>query len=1114
MALSSVSVHAQGDRGRQSLAGSLEVGMHVWVPCATEVWRDGVVVGIGEESDNRVKVEILTGANDLRETVVLAASSQEGPPPLLRKNKDVSTVDGAKAAQDLGKLSLLHEAAVLHVLQVRYEQSIVYTRAGPMLLALNPFRNIPELYSRDRLRSYANLHASDTAESSPAEPHVYGVARAAYRGIWHEGVPQTVLVSGESGAGKTETTKFVMQYLSLSGISEAGDPMSAVERNVLHSIPLLEAFGNAKTPRNDNSSRFGKYIELQFGRADSGGGGPRLVGAQTHTYLLEKVRAIGVQKGERSFHIFYQVLAAAAGMKGQTAPSTDASCIGAGGTPEPLVAPDPALASLITIVGSASMAHQPRDFACLAKSSCEALGDHDEASDFQEVLAAMRAFGISEEDIADTLAVILTVLYLGNFCFRQSAEKEGSEVIGRSEAGSPIAIASCLLGVDAGDLEETLCSRVMKVPGELNTIKKSRTVAQAEDGRDALARHLYGSIFAFIVGRINTVLGIHGGDKKASSSHRGLCPFVGLLDIFGFEVFQHNSFEQLCINFANELLQQYLNEIIFEHEAALYARECVPLNVQDFPDNRHIVELFAGARSQPLSGIFAMLDEECRITGGTPDSLCRKFEVRHKTSKIFELVRTRKGHFVIRHFAGLVEYDSKEFLAKNKDKLTADVQELMSGSSKAFVRQRFLEHDRTFGAQNSSTSSRVMRAKDYSVSSDFRQQLQALMQSIRTTSPHFVRCIKPNPQSVERVFHRQSVVEQLRFQGVLQATLQSRSAHPLRLRHREAILDFWKVTPSECQSRLEVQMRLGAFADAACTLVEGLQESVARLLPNDIQIGTTMIFFKQEAVEVLGLAVGTVRERAALQAQTFWRRVRCMRWYTGVRRAVLRLQAGARMWAARRLATHLRRERAAVRLQSAERGRCARARCRVRLQCVLTLQACLWELHYRRLFLRIMQATPVIQKCLRGALARSERRRLLRAAVHLQAAWRQILALRKLKELREEQIRLKINMNRLVYRWSCRKLRCVRERIEMEMDPQRTSLESQGCVDELPALWERPGELAAAAAALQRCNLALAYDEAVLGKACATLRGRAAEHQGGCWQWVRPRRRAAIHDTR
>ncbi|CAE8610538.1 unnamed protein product, partial [Polarella glacialis] len=390
-------------------------------------------------------------------------------------------------------------------------------------------------------------------------PHVFGAAREAYQGVWQAGVSQTVLVSGESGAGKTETTKFVMRFLALAGAGGTEDSMSVIERRVLESVPLLEALGNAKTLRNDNSSRFGKYTELQFR------GGSALRGA--NCYLLEKVRVIGVQPGERSFHIFYQ-----AGTRWQKASESSR------------VASD--LAPLAAVLERGSLS--AHDFVYLERSGCSELQGHDEAADFDETLAALRAFGAAEAEIEEVLAAILAVLHLGNISFvAPASNSEGSEVSNRNQADGALAITSELLGVSPEELEATLCRRVMKVVDERAS---HQSVAQALEGRDALARHLYGAVFSSVVGRVNDVLGAEvSQEQQLRRDPRP--PFVGVLDIFGFEFFQSNSFEQLCINFANELLQQYFNEVIFEHEAALYARERVQWDPLDFPDNKADVVL-------------------------------------------------------------------------------------------------------------------------------------------------------------------------------------------------------------------------------------------------------------------------------------------------------------------------------------------------------------------------------------------------------------------------------------------------------------------------------------------------------------------------------------------
>mmetsp|Transcript_5427 Transcript_5427/g.20537 ORF Transcript_5427/g.20537 Transcript_5427/m.20537 type:complete len:1223 (-) Transcript_5427:19-3687(-) len=1038
-------------------AALLEVGVPIWVPVgsgagADDVWRGGIVVGF-EEGPNSALIVELEGPRAERVVVPLRPSpppdsptsrrgaSQPGSPTkarqrspsperalptYLRRNAELLTAEGTAAARDLALLSLLHEPELLHALQARFQVGIVYTFTGPMLLAVNPFQNLPELYSYARLREFVDLPFGEPAP----EPHVYGVARDAYQGVWRAGSSQTVLVSGESGAGKTETTKFVMRFLALAGAGGAEDSMSSCERRVLESIPLLEALGNAKTLRNDNSSRFGKYTELQFGRAgaQAAEGGPRLVGAKTHCYLLEKVRVVGAAPGERSFHIFYQLLAAARRL-GQS-PVDGAESLG----------------SLVEDALRATAGRTTADFGFLSKGSATDLSGHDEAADFAATLAAMRCFSIQEQEIADILSVLLATLLLGNVAFTAPVgNSEGAEAV-----GDALKEVSALLGVEAAALEATLCRRSMKVRdggAAQRTISQTRTTNQATDGRDALARHLYGSLFAFAVARVNDVLGVGGSVSGAGASAGEALPFVGVLDIFGFEFFEHNSFEQLCINFTNELLQQYFNEVIFEHEAALYARECVQWNPEDFPDNKAVVELLSGAsdgrrkrvsgigglgggQTAELSGILPMLDEECNVTGGTHETWCRKLAVKYGMNRLFQEVLIRRNHFVVRHFAGPVEYASDEFLAKNKDELSPDVLECMRESSKAFVRLRFQEHGRTFGAQTAAATGRVTRAKAYSVSSEFQQQLTDLMAGIRKTSPHFVRCIKPNPQSLPRKFHRRSVVEQLRYQGVLEAIWVSRAGYPVRQWHREAVLDFRCIAPKgqKLKRRLEVEVGRGGFAEAARLLFDAIVEAYPALPAGGVQVGTTMLFLKREASDVLALAVRQTRASAAVVVQSCWRGVGCRRRFAAAKRAALKLQALARALAARRVVSAMRRERAATRLQATERGRVSRAARRRALWAAAVMQRLVRARATRRGFLRSLEAIVTMQRWYRRSVRRIRILRRGRAALALQRRCRGVLGRRRAREQQLARLRLDEACRRLLHRWRYRILRRVRRR--------------------------------------------------------------------------------------
>ncbi|CAJ1444780.1 unnamed protein product [Effrenium voratum] len=970
---------------------ALEAGAEVWVPCDAEIWRPGLVLGFEDTSAGEVVVVEVKGKGSgkghrpivTREEVRVPRPKATGSCQLHLRNEVLRSNRGALELQDLGLLPLLHEPAVLHALQLRFQQDAIYTLTGPMLLAVNPFKALPQLYGAERLEAVIRQIRPEAQEKEPEEPHIYAVAKAAYEGVWHRAVGQTVLVSGESGAGKTETTKFVMRFLALAGAGGAEASMSTVERQVLDSIPVLEALGNAKTLRNENSSRFGKYIELQFKAAASA---PRLVGAHTHTYLLEKVRVVHQQERERSFHIFYQLLAAA---EREEQGSTSVCGV-------PIQEP---LSSL-----------QVESFRYLRGSKCWTLDeDVDEAQLFDATVKGMRHFGL-EEHLPGILQTLLAVLHLGNVTFE--VPKTNSEA-SAAELCAPLCNA---LGLDPQKLEAAFCTRTMQAPGE-GVITMPNTVEKAADSRDSLARHLYDALFTFVVARINATVSETGGAAWSKAKSK-LLPFVGVLDIFGFEFFEQNSLEQLFINFTNELLQQYFNEVIFEHEAELYRREGIQWDPLDFPDNHAIVDLVGKA---PM-GILPMLDEECITTGGSSEKWCSKLCKAHGSHGHFGVVKLNQHNFIVRHFAGPVEYMSKSFVEKNRDALGADLVKCLKASSKPFVQQLVSAADRSFGTTAETTAqgaTRRTRAKRYTVASEFQGQLQNLMERIRATEPHFVRCIKPNAQSSAGIFERRGVVQQLQYQGVLQAIEVSRVGFPVRLKHRQAVMEFKCLTADRA---VEAQAARGQLAAAAKLLFEGLTEPSSPMSPRTPRtpktpiapqtprtprrasvaatsgaavcakgtwaVGKTLVFLKREAVEALSHALSKCRRLAAVQLEAFARGRLQRRRFVALRRAVLRLQCAARVRLARRRVAELRRNRAARVLQSWRRGQVARTAAERQRRAVAFVQAWAKARSLRRRLLRQKAAARRLQRfwCRRMLTVHIKRR--VASAVAAQRLWR------------------------------------------------------------------------------------------------------------------------------
>ncbi|KAG2259549.1 hypothetical protein Bca52824_078843 [Brassica carinata] len=602
------------------------VGSHVWVEDPHLAWIDGQVTRIDGQN-----IHVRTNKGKTVVTSVYFPKDTEASPG---------------GVDDMTKLSYLHEPGVLQNLETRYELNHIYTYTGNILIAVNPFQRLPHLYATDMMEQYKGIGLGELS------PHVFAIGDAAYRAMINEGKSNSILVSGESGAGKTETTKMLMRYLAFLG-GRSGVEGRTVEQQVLESNPVLEAFGNAKTLRNNNSSRFGKFVEIQF---DNHG---RISGAAIRTYLLERSRVCQISDPERNYHCFYLLCAA---------PPEDIKKYKLG---------------------------NPQSFHYLNQSSCYELDGVDDASEYLETRRAMDVVGISNEEQEAIFRVVAAILHLGNIDFGLGEEIDSS-VIKDENSRFHLNLAAELLMCNAKSLEDALIRRVMVTPEEI--ITKTLDPDNAIASRDTLAKTIYSHLFDWIVNKINTSI---GQDPRSKS-------IIGVLDIYGFESFKCNSFEQFCINFTNEKLQQHFNQHVFKMEQEEYTKEEIDWSYIEFIDNQDVLDLI----EKKPGGIISLLDEACMFPKSTHETFSNKLFQTFKGHERFSKPKLSQTDFTISHYAGEVTYQSNHFIDKNKDYIVAEHQALFTASNCSFVAGLFhaLHEDSSRSSKFSSIGSRFKAA--------------------------------------------------------------------------------------------------------------------------------------------------------------------------------------------------------------------------------------------------------------------------------------------------------------------------------------------------------------------------------------------------------------------
>ncbi|XP_043204148.1 unconventional myosin-VI-like isoform X1 [Amphibalanus amphitrite] len=706
--------------------------------------------------------------------------------------------DDNKDVDDNCALMNLNEATLLNNVRLRYGRDAIYTYVANILLAVNPYKDMRQLYSSEVIKKYQGKSLGTLP------PHVFAIADKAFRDMKVLKQSQSVVVSGESGAGKTESTKYILRYLCKSWGSAAGE----IEARILQANPILESFGNAKTTRNNNSSRFGKFIEIHFNDRMS------VVGGYISHYLLERSRIVGQSREERNYHIFYQICAGAPdSLRKQLRLSS----------PDHFQYTRLGCTQYFADKESKQSMNADRQSADHRKKGPLSDPNLDDAKDFARLDKALATIGLGEKQRLDIYTTVAAVLHLGNVAFEDNPEdRKGGCMVSPSSEQS-LATAAALLGVDPDELNQALLSRVMQTSkgGAKGTvIMVPLKTHEAHSARDALAKGIYSRLFDYIVSVINQSI------PFSSSSY-----YIGVLDIAGFEYFTVNSFEQFCINYCNEKLQQFFNQRILRDEQELYEREGLGVKKISYVDNQDAIDLI-----ETKGGILYLLDEESKLP--RPSAVHFTQSVHSGCGSSFRLALPRKSKlrdhreirddegFLVRHFAGAVCYQTDKFLEKNNDALHGSLEGLIHESRNAFLQGLFASQ----AATNGKAPARGKLALG-SVGSKFKQQLSDLMDKLNSTGTNFIRCIKPNPKMVDRLFEGGQILSQLQCSGMTTVLQLMQQGYPSRAPFNELYAMYKKYLPKEL-ARLDPRLFCKLLLRAL-----GLNE-------HDFKFGMTKLFFR------------------------------------------------------------------------------------------------------------------------------------------------------------------------------------------------------------------------------------------------------------------------------
>lgn len=710
--------------------------------------------------------------------------------------------------EDMITLGDLQEYAILRNLYIRYKNKQIYTYTGAMLVAINPYE-VLSIYTNREIALYRGRKLGELP------PHIFAISDNAFQQMIREAMNQCIVISGESGAGKTESTKLIMQYLAaISG------KHSWIEQQIIEANPIMEAFGNAKTVRNDNSSRFGKYIDIRFNETGT------IKGASIEQYLLETSRIVSQSKDERNYHIFYCILAGLSRDEKKRLELEDAG-----------------------------------RYHYLSQGSCLTLDGKNDAKSFADIRSAMQVLSFKPDEVWQIFSLLAAILHLGNLKINRTIVQniDSSEIHDNVNATR---VAS-FLGVSKSLLCEALTRKTIYVHGEKVVTTISKDIAL--EGRDAFAKSLYGKLFVRIIDCINETI---DKDKQTKCMKS-----IGVLDIFGFENFPVNSFEQLCINYANENLQQFFVQHIFKMEQAEYAADGIDWETIAFKDNQEILDLIAIKSVNVMS----LIDEESIFPKGTDATLLEKLHKTHGSRSIYIKPKSSQSPmFGIVHYAGVVMYNANGFLEKNRDSFSMDIREMVAKSNNKYLLKIFASELQTDAVKKQTT-----------LSVKFRNSLDALMKTLSSSHPFFIRCIKPNESKARNDFNSELCVRQLRYSGMMETARIRRAGYPIRHTFAEFVQRYWFLLPGIKPAHKTDCL---AAAKRICNEI---------LPPNsDYQFGQRKIFLKYISDTILEKERSQKMLQSITLIQRGFRRVLFKRWLRRYHEAAMVIQ---KHWRSRQL---------------------------------------------------------------------------------------------------------------------------------------------------------------------------------------------------------------------